>query len=180
MKTTGIIKRIDDLGRVVIPKEIRSNLNIRENDPLEIFVSNDGEVTLKKYSTVKEQMFKESEECIDALSNVTGRSVFITDTDRVVVSRGKFIKQVLRDAEGNKINDDLKALIEDSTFQISMDTRILEKSDTTAVFVVPIKTDNDIIGVIGFAKESKDDKVEDADLNLLRVVALYLGKRANL
>ena len=54
MKATGIVRRIDDLGRVVIPKEIRRTMRIREGDPLEIFVSNEGEVIFKKYSPISE------------------------------------------------------------------------------------------------------------------------------
>lgn len=87
MKATGIVRRIDDLGRVVIPKEIRRTLRIREGDPLEIFTDREGEIILKKYSPIGElgtlaKIYAES------LSQTLGCTVCITDTDQVVAASG--------------------------------------------------------------------------------------------
>ena len=87
MKATGIVRRIDDLGRVVIPKEIRRTLRIREGDPLEIFTDREGEIILKKYSPIGElgtlaKLYAES------LSQTMGCTVCITDTDQVVAASG--------------------------------------------------------------------------------------------
>ena len=82
MKATGIVRRIDDLGRVVIPKEIRRTLRIREGDPLEIFVDHDGEVILKKYSPIGE-LGEFAQEYADSLFEATGHIAIITDRDPV-------------------------------------------------------------------------------------------------
>ena len=79
MKATGIVRRIDDLGRVVIPKEIRRTMRIREGDPLEIFVSNEGEVIFKKYSPISELGSIAAQYC-EVLFRTAGYPVLITDT----------------------------------------------------------------------------------------------------
>ena len=83
MKATGIVRRIDDLGRVVIPKEIRRTLRIREGDPLEIFTDNEGQVILKKYSPVGE-LSSFVKEYADALAKATGHITCIADKDQVI------------------------------------------------------------------------------------------------
>ena len=83
MKATGIVRRIDDLGRVVIPKEIRRTMRIREGDPLEIFVSNEGEVIFKKYSPISELGSIAAQYC-EVLYRTAGFPVLITDRDHVV------------------------------------------------------------------------------------------------
>lgn len=92
MKATGIVRRIDDLGRVVIPKEIRRTLRIREGDPLEIFVDRDGEVILKKYSPIGE-LGDFAQEYSDSLYETTGHVAIITDRDAVVAVSGVPKKQ---------------------------------------------------------------------------------------
>lgn len=87
MKATGIVRRIDDLGRVVIPKEIRRTLKIREGDPLEIYTDNEGEVILKKYSPIGE-MGAFAKEYADTLHQVSGHIVIITDRDKVIALSG--------------------------------------------------------------------------------------------
>ena len=83
MKATGIVRRIDDLGRVVIPKEIRRTMHMREGDPLEIFTAADGEVVFKKYSPIGE-FSSFATQYAEVLSKTTGMTVMITDRDRVV------------------------------------------------------------------------------------------------
>ena len=80
MKATGIVRRIDDLGRVVIPKEIRRTLRIREGDPLEIFTDREGEIILKKYSPIGE-LGSFAKQYADVLAQGTGQIVCITDRD---------------------------------------------------------------------------------------------------
>ena len=92
MKATGIVRRIDDLGRVVVPKEIRRILRIREGDPLEIFTSNNGEIILKKYSPVGE-MSQIATEFAETAAAVLGGTVAVSDTDTFIASAGKQKKQ---------------------------------------------------------------------------------------
>ena len=83
MKATGIVRRIDDLGRVVIPKEIRRTMRIKEGDPLEIFVDREGEVILKKYSPITE-LGDFAKEYADALSDTLGATILIADRDEII------------------------------------------------------------------------------------------------
>ena len=87
MKATGIVRRIDDLGRIVIPKEIRRTLRIKEGDPLEIFTDREGEVILKKYSQVGE-LGKFAAEFAESLAQTSGHGVCITDRDQIVAAAG--------------------------------------------------------------------------------------------
>lgn len=87
MKATGIVRRIDDLGRVVIPKEIRRTLRIREGDPLEIFTDREGEIILKKYSPLGE-MRNFADQYAESMAQTLGYLVCITDTDQVIAAAG--------------------------------------------------------------------------------------------
>lgn len=87
MKVTGIVRRIDDLGRVVIPKEIRRTMRIREGDPLEIYTNSDGEVIFKKYSAINE-MSENAVYVADIMYKIAGCPVLIFDKDHVVASAG--------------------------------------------------------------------------------------------
>lgn len=83
MKATGIIRRVDDLGRIVIPKEIRKTLKIREGDPVEIFTDNQGQVILKKYSPIGEiENFAKA--YAEAMSQIAGHRVLVTDREKVI------------------------------------------------------------------------------------------------
>jgi len=94
MKATGIVRRIDDLGRVVIPKEIRRTMRIRESDPLEIFVGSEGEIILKKYSPIGE-LGQFAKECAESVSESTGKIVLITDRDEIIAVSGAAKKNYL-------------------------------------------------------------------------------------
>ena len=100
MKATGIVRRIDDLGRIVIPKEIRRTLRIKEGDPLEIFTDREGEVILKKYSQVGE-LGKFAAEFAESLAQTSGHGVCITDRDQIVAAAGGMKKEYI----GKTISD---------------------------------------------------------------------------
>ena len=111
MKATGIVRRIDDLGRVVIPKEIRRTLRIREGDPLEIFTDREGEVILKKYSPIGE-LANFAGQYAESIAQALGCLVCICDTDQVITASGngrkelqdKYISSALRQVmDGRKI-----------------------------------------------------------------------------
>ena len=108
MKATGIVRRIDDLGRVVIPKEIRRTLRIKEGTPLEIFTDREGEIILKKYSPIGElSLF--AKEYAESLSQATGMLSCITDHDQVVAAAGPGSKEFI----GKLISSQLEAVIND-------------------------------------------------------------------
>ena len=108
MKATGIVRRIDDLGRIVVPKEIRRTLRIREGDPLEIFTDREGQIILKKYSPIGE-LSQFAGEYAESLSQTTGHLVIITDCDHVVAASGTG----RREFEGKPISKDLERAIAD-------------------------------------------------------------------
>ncbi len=94
MKATGIVRRIDDLGRVVIPKEIRRTMRIREGDPLEIFTDNDGEVIFKKYSPIGE-LSSFAGQYGEVLFKTGGYPVIICDRDHVISVAGVSKKELI-------------------------------------------------------------------------------------
>ena len=114
MKATGIVRRIDDLGRVVIPKEIRRTLRIREGDPLEIFVDRDGEVILKKYSPIGE-LGDFAREYAESLFESTGHITIISDRDNVITVAGGSRKDYLEKQIGSIVENSMenrKAVLE--------------------------------------------------------------------
>ncbi len=108
MKATGIVRRIDDLGRVVIPKEIRRTLRIKEGTPLEIFTDREGEIILKKYSPIGE-LSTFAREYAEALARTTGVLVCITDHDQVVAAAGHGSREIA----GKEISRPLEKVIAD-------------------------------------------------------------------
>ena len=107
MKATGIVRRIDDLGRVVIPKEIRRTMRIREGDPLEIYTSGDGGVIFKKYSLMGGLSEFAGQLC-DTLNRTTGRPTVITDRDSCIAAAG----QPRRELSDQRLSPDVERLME--------------------------------------------------------------------
>ncbi|MCT2346775.1 stage V sporulation protein T [Niallia taxi] len=161
MKATGIVRRIDDLGRVVIPKEIRRTLRIREGDPLEIFVDRDGEVILKKYSPISE-LSDFAREYAEALYDSLGNSVLICDRDTYIAVAGGSKKEYLN----KNISDVIEKAMEDrgSVLVTQQEQIALVDNNTESVSaytIGPIIANGDPIGaVIIFSKETSLGEVE--------------------
>lgn len=161
MKATGIVRRIDDLGRVVIPKEIRRTLRIREGDPLEIFVDRDGEVILKKYSPISE-LGDFSKEYAEALFDSLSSTVLICDRDSVIAVAGGSKKEYL-----NKNISELveKAMAERATILETSESTVSlvegNEETLTSYTISPIVANGDPIGtVIILSKEHTMGEVE--------------------
>ena len=108
MKATGIVRRIDELGRIVVPKEIRRVLRIREGDPLEIFTDKDGEIVLKKYSPIGElSLF--AQEYVEAIAASLGCGVCVSDRDQIIAVAGIPKKELL----GKSLHRELEDAIND-------------------------------------------------------------------
>ncbi|WP_414051700.1 stage V sporulation protein T [Bacillus pumilus] len=161
MKATGIVRRIDDLGRVVIPKEIRRTLRIREGDPLEIFVDRDGEVILKKYSPITE-LGDFAKEYADALFDSLGHSILICDRDTYIAVSGSSKKEYLNKSISDLLErtmDQRNSVLEESKKEIQLVDGI--DDDVSAYTIAPIVANGDPIGaVVLFSKERSMGEVE--------------------
>lgn len=156
MKATGIVRRIDDLGRVVIPKEIRRTLRIREGDPLEIFVDRDGEVILKKYSPISE-LGDFAKEYAEALYDSLGHTILITDRDSFIAVAGGSKKEYLNRNIGQvveKVMEDRQISLETSEKDVEFIDGVEEK--VSSYVIGPIIANGDPIGsVLIMSKEGK-------------------------
>ncbi|RHW31836.1 stage V sporulation protein T [Neobacillus notoginsengisoli] len=161
MKATGIVRRIDDLGRVVIPKEIRRTLRIREGDPLEIFVDRDGEVILKKYSPISE-LSDFAKEYAEALYDSLGNPVLICDRDAYIATAGGSKKDFLNKNIGElveKVMEDRSSVLVTQQGQFALVDGIEES--ISSYTIGPIIANGDPIGaVIIFSKEGTLGEVE--------------------
>ncbi|MGG3890574.1 stage V sporulation protein T [Metabacillus fastidiosus] len=161
MKATGIVRRIDDLGRVVIPKEIRRTLRIREGDPLEIFVDRDGEVILKKYSPISE-LSDFSKEYADALYDSLGHPVLICDRDVFIAVSGGSKKDYLN----KSISDAVEKVMEERNSHLQSEDGNIQLVDgidegIQSYTIGPIVANGDPIGaVIIFSKDQSIGEVE--------------------
>lgn len=180
MKATGIVRRIDDLGRVVIPKEIRRTMRIREGDPLEIFTDREGEVILKKYSPISElsQFAGEYAECAN---NILGDIVLISDTDHIIAISGGPKKDYIE----KRIGKDLEKVIQDKASKI-----ILEKGALCSVIadegnsiefesqiMVPIVSQGDAIGSIIIMSKDVKTPLGDTELKAAEIGASFLARQ---
>ncbi len=175
MKATGIVRRIDDLGRVVIPKEIRRTLRIREGDPLEIYTASDGEVIFKKYSPMGE-ISEFSGQYSDVLSRASGLPVIITDRDHVISVSG-FSK---RDAMDKHVSPELEEYMENRESYIKSKENSplypISALDVTAAVAYPIIASGDIAGSVIFLDDD-NLKLTDTEIKLAQVAASFLGKQ---
>ena len=161
MKATGIVRRIDDLGRVVVPKEIRRTLRIREGDPLEIFTDREGEIILKKYSPIGE-LGTFAQQYADSLAQTTGYVVCVTDRDAVIACAGNGKKDYL----GRHISRELEGLIQErqSIQALSSDRIFVPVTEETmdgmvSETIVPIISEGDAIGSVALlGREGKNKK----------------------
>lgn len=179
MKATGIVRRIDDLGRVVIPKEIRRTLRIREGDPLEIFTDREGEIILKKYSPIGE-LGTFAKEYADSLGQVSGMMVCISDRDAVIAAAGGARKEYM----GKPISPGLERLIQERENQQAEPggknyVQIVEDEtgETFSETICPIIAQGDAIGaVVLFAREPQV-KMGETELKLALAAANFLGRQ---
>lgn len=182
VKATGIVRRIDDLGRVVIPKEIRRTLRIREGDPLEIFTDREGEVILKKYSPIGE-LGEFAKEYADSLHQSLGHVACIADKDSVIAvsgaSKKEFIdKPISTDIE--QIMDEKRIVMvnrtEDGRFlDITSDDE--ENSKYISEVIAPIISEGDVIGTVALLSKEQNVKMGMTEQKIAETAAGFLGKQ---
>ena len=179
MKATGIVRRIDDLGRVVIPKEIRRTLRLREGTPLEIFTDREGEIILKKYSPMME-LTAFSGQYAEAMAQSSGLMVCITDRDQVVAVAGGPKKELLSKTISRELE---RVIMERETVQVAArDKRLLylvpdEVEGLCAEVIVPIICEGDAIGSVALFSRDQRTKMGDTELKLAQTAAGFLGRQ---
>ncbi|TFE01951.1 MULTISPECIES: stage V sporulation protein T [Jeotgalibacillus] len=175
MKATGIVRRIDDLGRVVIPKEIRRTLRIREGDPLEIFVDRDGEIVLKKYSPISE-LGTFAKEYAESLYDSLKQPVLICDRDHFIAVAGASKKDFLNRRISPRVEemmDARKTVLNDE--QGSVELVEHQEEELASYTVSPIIASGDPIGAVFVM--SKDQTVEEVELKVCETAARFLGRQ---
>ena len=176
MKATGIVRRIDDLGRVVVPKEIRKTLRIREGDPLEIFTDREGKIILKKYSPVGE-LGANAAILAESIARTLGCTVCITDNDTVIAVAGAGKKQM----EENYVTEQLREVISERK-QVFAEEESKEFCKITVEdpqfceeVITPVISDGDAVGAIVFLNREEEQKFGKAELKIARATARFLG-----
>ena len=178
MKATGIVRRIDDLGRVVIPKEIRRTLRIRESDPLEIFTDREREIILKKYSPIGE-IATFAKQYTDSLTQVSGHIAIIADRDQFISVSGG-----MKGLIGKSISKELEEKLDHrETVQATKGDRnfisITEEKEEEYVHetIVPIICEGDVIGAVLLISSEPKSKMGDTELKLIQAAAGFLGRQ---
>lgn len=177
MKATGVVRRIDDLGRVVIPKEIRRTLRIKEGDPLEIFTDKEGEVILKKYSPIGE-LSEFAAEYAETLTKTTGHIACITDKDTVIAVSGASKKEWLEQG----ISQELEEILDNKVKYVSKENNDMavpitqnEKNDKIykAQVIYPIISDGDAIGSVILLSKDEKQKCQKWNKKLHNLLQIF-------
>lgn len=178
MKATGIVRRIDDLGRVVIPKEIRRTLRIREGDPLEIYTDTNGEVIFRKYSPIGE-ISSFSSQYAEVLAKVSGLPTIICDRDHVIAVAGVSKKEFLERRVTSVLEDLMEnrksfSLTNNSTTKVQP----VEGIDRNASVIFPIIASGDVTGaVVMLSLDDQNKAPNEAEIKLVQTAAAFLGKQ---
>ena len=176
MKATGIVRRIDDLGRVVIPKEIRRTMRIREGDPLEIYTDKDGEVIFKKDSPIGELSDFAAQIC-DSLHKSTDAIAAVCDRDTVIAISGGARRELM----DKRISAELEHIMEGrSTYRYdgSSSISVSDSADNLCVSVAaPVISEGDVMGCVMFVSPRNSAPCTDIEYKLAQTVASFLGKQ---
>ena len=179
MKATGIVRRIDDLGRVVIPKEIRRTLRLREGTPLEIFTDREGEIILKKYSPMVE-LTAFATQYAESMAQSTGMMVCITDRDQIIAVSGGPKKDLLQKNISKQLEHSINergtivAGKDDKQF-VPITTEEIE--GVTAQAVMPIICEGDAIGSVALLSREPKAKFGEMEVRLVATAAGFLGRQ---
>lgn len=177
MKATGIVRRIDDLGRVVIPKEIRRTLRIREGDPLEIYTATDGEVIFKKYSPVGE-LSEFAGQYADVISRISSLPTLICDKDHVIAAAGVSKREFLE----RRVSAVLENYMESrksyaANQQNAGDIQPIEGIEHPASVIYPIISSGDVTGAVVMLSSESIKVPSCAEIKLAQSAAAFLGKQ---
>ena len=181
MRATGIVRRIDELGRVVIPKEIRRTLRIREGDPLEIFTDHDGEVVLKKYSPIGE-IATIAKDYTDSLYRTLGHITLISDRDAVVSASGTNKRDYVEKALSPEV-DQIMQSRQLQMLNLSSGAKMLpvtgdDRADAySAQIIAPILADGEIIGCLMLLSRDSSVQMNEVDQKVAETTANIVGRQ---
>ncbi len=176
MKATGIVRRIDELGRIVIPKEIRRTLRIREGDPLEIYTDREGGIILKKYSPIGE-LAAFALDFAEALSTTLNLTAVICDRDTILAASGEH----KRDYAERPVSGAFEDVINARTVRKTSGTEVIplvsgeNQALTSAQIIAPISMDGQPIGAIALV--SRGGTIGDSEQKAAEAAAAFLGKQ---
>jgi len=181
MRATGIVRRIDELGRVVIPKEIRRTLRIREGDPLEIYTDHDGEVVLKKYSPIGE-IAAIAKDYTDSLHRTLGHIALISDRDAIVSSSGAGKREYVEKALSQEVdqilqNRQISLLNQNNGARMIPMTSDDHPEGYTAQIIMPILADGEIIGGLMLLSRETGTSMTDVDRKVAETTASIVGRQ---
>ena len=184
MKATGVVRRIDDLGRIVIPKEIRKTLRIKEGDPLEIFTDREGQVILKKYSPIGE-LSEFATGYAETLSKTTGHIACITDKDTVIAVSGGSKKEFLE----HSLSTELEKIMENKEIYTSQENNELAIPITqndnkdrkyNSQVIYPIISNGDVIGSVILLSKEQNTKMGNTELKVVQSAAGFLSSQMDI
>jgi len=174
----GIVRRIDDLGRIVVPKEIRKVLRIREGDPLEIFTGKEGEIVLKKYSPMAD-LTAFAQQYVEAISQSLGLPVAITDRDSVIAVAGMPKKELM----GKELHSELESVINDRKAIVARkgDAKFIhittDDLDYDGQVVQTIISEGDAVGSVIVIVRDSGHRIGEIEQKAAVIAAAFLGKQ---
>lgn len=172
MKATGVVRRIDELGRIVIPKEIRKNLRIHEGENIEIYINEKENIVLKKHSLMKE-IGDFAQKLTDSVYPFFKQNILITDTDYVVATSGDIKKEIIN----TTISDNLLSIIKNRNLMVENNKKIKineERVYDCSYVACPIVCHGDSIGVVLIL--SKDERINEIDEKIGQMISSFLSK----
>ena len=177
MKATGIVRRIDDLGRVVIPKEIRRTMRIREGDPLEIFTDREGEVIFKKYRAINE-MAGSAAQVAEVMTKLANCPTVVFDRDHVVAVAGVQKKEFSERRVSRALEEYLESR-KNYIYTSHDDAKVfpVEGIDRPAIACSPILASGDVTGAVAFLAPNNESTANEVQQNLIQAAAQFLGKQ---
>lgn len=176
MKATGIVRRIDDLGRVVIPKEIRRSLRIREGEPLEIFTNEEGGVVFQKYSPIGE-VGDFTAQYAEAVHKAAGFPVVICDLDSVVAAAGVSKKEYLEKPITGTLSDLLESRRSYSAAENASPISATENSAEHISYMTPIVSEGNVVGGVMSLSKNEIETPDEIAKKLINTGAMFLSSQ---
>ncbi len=177
MKATGIVRRVDDLGRIVIPKEIRRTLRIREGDPLEIYTEKDGGVIFRKYSPMGDLQEFAAQMC-DSIGTATGRIAAVADRDAIIALSGAPKRELMDKPNSTELE---KLMEQRKNYRYRTGEPMIRASEGTEKYhlgvAAPILSQGDLMGCVLLLLNEGDNPLQEADQGLAQTAAAFLGKQ---